>query len=130
MISSGKMPADEVSMSSEMLQAILRKLPDQERQQRLQSGQARRRGLGEVGAALAIVAALIGGAVLEVLLSPTWVQLKEEETNGACLVGDDYSSCRVWRRVFSVGSTMSFGMSMVTLLFTLGGNGGCFLSLS
>lgn len=72
----------------------------------------------QVGAALALVAALVGGGLLAVLLSPVWAQIITEENmeTGACR---DSGTCKEWRVVFAISAAFSFAMAVITLIMTI-----------
>lgn len=71
-----------------------------------------------MGAALALVAALVGGGLLEVMLSPVWAQINTDEgmETGAC---KEYNNCAQWRIAFSVSCAFSFAMAVITLVDTI-----------
>ena len=77
-----------------------------------------RRHLIDAGSALAIVAALIGGGVLDVLLSPAWAQVSATSAVGAC---QDCDSCEFWRSLFLITASAAFCFDMFALVLTVGG---------
>ena len=78
----------------------------------------KRQLLVDAAGALAIVAALIGGGVLEVLLSPAWAQIGADSALGAC---QDRGNCEMWRSFFVITASTAFSLSIIVLLMTLGG---------
>lgn len=81
--------------------------------------QATRHHLAEVGGALSIVAALVGSGLLAVLLSPAWTQAATENAGGVCKDWGD-ENCEMWRSVLGVTASLSFVLTMITLLLTIG----------
>lgn len=80
----------------------------------------------DAGSALAIVAALIGGGVLEVLLSPAWAQVAASASVGACRDWESNSpsawdTCETWRSIFLISSSTAFFLDILALLLTVGG---------
>ena len=78
----------------------------------------KRRHLVDTAGSLAIVAALIGGGVLEVLLSPAWAQIAAENAVGSC---QDRGNCEMWRSWFVITASTAFCLDIIVLLLTFGG---------
>ena len=95
-------------------------------EERLRHMPLKRRHLIDTAGALAIVAALVGGGVLLVLISPAWAQIGAESALGAC---QDRGNCEMWRSLFVVSASTAFYLDIIVLLLTLGGAfslSGCF----
>lgn len=76
----------------------------------------KRQKVAEVAGALAIIAALFGGGLLSVLLTPAWAQLKPEDINGYCRV---IGNCDIWIIGFWISASLSFAMTVASLLMTI-----------
>lgn len=116
--------SDEVSLKSlhNTMERILLLKEERKQTKQWETDRQRRatqrRHLIDAGSALAIVAALVGGGVLEVLLSPAWAQISANEAIGAC---HDSGNCEFWRTLFLITASTAFCLDILALLLTVGG---------
>jgi ankyrin repeat protein len=126
-------PPDEASLQSihDTMKMMLELKEDRKKRRHWESDRQRRaihrRHLVDAGSALAIVAALIGGGVLEVLLSPAWAQVSADTAVGACsYCGECFGcegcgdACETWRSIFLGTASTAFCLDILALLLTVG----------
>lgn len=131
-IDPSKMLQTQPSKLGKLLSPEERQAKQQERQRRLAASQRKRDHVSQVGSALSLVAALVGGGVLQVLLSPDWAEYGAEIAlanssscaEGACTLATigychDAGSCSKWRIIFGITAGLSFTLTMMTLMMAI-----------